>query len=57
MKDLCLTCKHHWIDFPTPLEEAIPHCDIVDKKHGLVCMDEMVSFPCTKCPFNSYEQK
>lgn len=54
MKDLCLTCKHHWIDFPTPLEEAIPHCDIVDKKHGLVCMDEMVPFPCTKCPFNSY---
>ena len=57
MKDLCSTCKHHWTDFPMPLEEAIPHCDFVDEKHGFVCMDEIVSYPCAKCPFNSYEQK
>ena len=34
MKDLCTTCKHHWTDFPFPLEEAIPHCDFVDEKYG-----------------------
>ena len=57
MKDLCATCKHHWTDFPLPLEEAIPHCDFVDEKYGFVSMDEIVSYPCTKCLFNSYEQK
>ena len=57
MKDLCSSCKHHWTDFHLPLEEAIPHCDFVDEKHGFVCMDEIVSYPCTKCPFNSYVQK
>ena len=57
MKDLCSTCKHHWTDFPLPLEEAIPHCDFVDEKYGFVSMDEIVPYPCVKCPFNSYEQK
>ena len=57
MKDLCATCQHHWTDFPMSLEEAIPHCDFVDEKHGFVSMDEIVPYPCAKCPFNSYEQK
>ena len=57
MKDLCSTCKHHWTDFPLPLEEAIAHCDFVDEKYGFVSMDEIVPYPCAKCPFNSYEQK
>lgn len=57
MKDLCATCKHRWTDFPLPLEEAISHCDFVDEKYGFISMDEIVPYPCTKCPFNSYEQK
>lgn len=56
MKDLCATCKHHWSDFPLPLEKAISHCEVVDEKYGFVCMDEIVPYPCTVCPFNSYEQ-
>ena len=57
MKDLCLSCKHHWTDFHLPLEEVIPHCDFVNEKHGFMSMDEIVPYPCTQCPFNSYDQK
>ena len=57
MKDLGSTCKHHWTDFPFPLGGAIPHCDFVDKEYGFVSMDQIVPYACTKCPFNSYEQK
>ena len=55
MKDLCLTCKHNWSDFHTNLKESIPH--VVDEKYGFVSMDEIVPYPCAKCPFNSYVQK
>lgn len=57
MKDLCLTCKHHWVHFSTSAKDTISHCDVADEKHGFSCKDEIVIFPYTKCPFNSYEQK
>ena len=55
MNDLCSTCKHHWTDFHMHLEESIPH--VVDEKYGFVYMDEIIHYPCTKCLFNSYDQK
>ena len=57
-KDLCLTCEHYWQDFPLPLDRVISHCDILDEQKGLSAnMDEEVSYPCLKCPFNSYKKK
>ena len=62
-KDLCKTCKHYWTDFPLPLDRVISHCEIVDQKHGMFTagrnhiMDDVVPYPCLKCPFNSYEKK
>ena len=56
-KDLCKTCEHYWQDFPMPLEQVISHCEILDKKPGNKSMDEIVPFPCTKCPFDSYLEK
>ena len=56
-EDLCKTCENHWTDFPLPLENAIPHCLIVDEKEEFKNMDEVVSYPCTKCPFNCYSKK
>ena len=56
-KDLCKTCEHHWLDFPIPLERYISHCEILDRKLGNKDMDEIVPYPCLKCPFNSYTKK
>ena len=57
-KDLCKTCKHYWQDFPMPLEQVISHCEILDGKSvGNKSMDEFVSYPCVKCPFDLYNQK
>ena len=56
-EDLCKTCQNHWTDFPMPLESAIPHCKIVDEKHGFKNMDEVVPYPCLECPFNCYSKK
>lgn len=25
-KDLCLTCKHYWEDFPMLMEDGVSHC-------------------------------
>jgi hypothetical protein len=56
--DLCQTCEHYWKDFPMPLEEIISHCEILDEKHGLeVNMDDIVPYPCLKCPFDCYSKK
>lgn len=54
-KDLCKTCEHHWVDFLVTTEKVyIPRCD----KLGIFTnMDEVVSYPCLKCPFNSYSKK
>ena len=54
-KDLCKTCTHYWIDFPMPLERVEPHCEIADNKR--IDMDDVVPYPCVKCPFNSYSKK
>ena len=57
-KDLCKTCEHYWKDFPMPLEQVISHCDILDRqviKHK--SMDDVVPYPCLKCPFDSYKKK
>ena len=57
-QDLCMTCEHHWKDFPMPLEQVVSHCEMLDRhpiKHK--SMDEFVSYPCTKCPFDSYKKK
>lgn len=56
-EDLCKTCANHWTDFPLPLENAVPHCSVVDEKEGFKNMDEVVPYPCTKCPFNCYSKK
>ena len=56
-KDLCKTCIHFWMDFPLPLENAEPHCEILDSKHSFTDMDNYIPYPCTKCPFNSYVKK
>jgi len=56
-KDLCKTCEHHWLDFPIPLERYISHCEILDRKLENKDMDEIVPYPCLKCPFNSYTKK
>lgn len=53
-KDLCKTCKHYWVDFPMPLERAIPHCDLLDINQD---MNDFVPYPCVNCPFNKYENK
>ncbi len=56
-EDLCKTCVHYWQDFPLPLDHVISHCEIVDEKYGWYNkMDEYVSYPCIKCPFNSYSK-
>jgi len=56
--DLCRTCKYYWLDFPMPLEKIVPHCEILDKKHELeVNMNDIVPYPCLKCPFNCYTKK
>ena len=64
-KDICQTCEHFWWDFPMPLDRYIPHCEVLDKKTNLIydpikgskSMDEIVEYPCLKCPFNSYSKK
>ena len=56
-KDICQHCKHYWIDFRvTPEKVYIACCDVLINKRGWrVNMDEVVSYPCEKCPFDSYE--
>ena len=56
-KDLCKTCEHYWLDFPMPLEQVISHCEILDATRRNKSMDDIVPYPCTKCPFDSYEKK
>lgn len=55
-KDLCKTCEHYWLDFPLPLDKYIAHCEVLDKIGGGL-LDEVVEYPCLKCPFNSYNMK
>lgn len=57
-KDLCKTCEHCWQDFPMPLEQVISHCEILDRQSvGYKYMDDVVPYPCLKCPFDSYKKK
>lgn len=56
-QDLCKTCANYWQDFPMPLEQVISHCEILDTKSGNKVMDEVVPYPCVKCPFDSYKRK
>lgn len=56
-KDLCKTCEHYWEDFPMPLDEVISHCEILDQKCSIKLMDDVVPYPCLKCPFDSYLKK
>lgn len=55
-KDLCKRCKHYWLDFPLPLDHYESHCDIVDEMRNVKCMDDVVPYPCTKCPFDAYDE-
>ena len=57
-KDLCLHCEHRWTDFPMPLERAYCRCEVLDRK-GVKYedLDEVVQFPCLKCPFDSFLRK
>ena len=56
-KDICQKCGHYWVDFRvTPEKVYISRCDVLIKKYGFSAnMDDIVSYPCLKCPFNSYE--
>ena len=58
-KDLCKTCKHYWVDFPTPLDHYEPHCEIIDEKYNFSAekFAELVPFPCLECPFKCYIKK
>jgi len=58
-KDLCKTCEHYWLDFPLPLEQYEPHCEIIDKKYsnGVEKFAELVPYPCSECPFDCYKRK
>ena len=55
-EDLCKTCEHFWLDFPMPLDKYIAHCTVLDKNGGGL-LDDVVDYPCLKCPFNSYNMK
>lgn len=55
-QDICKTCEHYWLDFPLPLDRYISHCEVLDKNGG-GSMDEIIPYPCLKCPFNSYSEK
>lgn len=54
MEDICKTCIHYWTDFPLPLDRCVPHCEIVDENHGFKDLDDVVPYPCLKCPFDCY---
>ena len=54
--DLCKTCGHYWTDFPLPLEYVVSHCEIVDERR-LGEMNDIVPYPCLKCPFNCYSKR
>ena len=58
-KDLCKTCEHYWVDFEIePDKKYVAHCEILDDKKGLLAnMDDIVPYPCLKCPFNCYKKK
>lgn len=56
-KDLCKTCKHFWMDFPMQLDHCEAHCEIVDQKYTSKTMDDVVEYPCLKCPFDCYSEK
>ena len=60
-KDLCKTCAHYWRkpqDFQMSLDIVISHCDILDRQLiGHESMDDIVPYPCLKCPFESYKKK
>lgn len=57
-QDLCKNCEHYWQDFPMPLEYVISHCEILDKKSiKETIMDDVVPYPCLKCPFDAYTKK
>lgn len=53
--DLCKTCENYWTDFVVrPEKQYIARCN----KIGLgKCLDEVVPYPCIKCPFDSYVEK
>lgn len=58
-KDLCKTCVHYWLDFPMPLDHYESRCEVMDKQQKYFgrTLDEVVPFPCLKCPFDSYLRK
>lgn len=58
-KDICQHCKHYWVDFCiTPEKVYLPCCEVLDSTRRTFGknMDEIVSYPCLKCPFDSYEE-
>lgn len=58
-QDLCRTCKHCWEDFPMPPERYVTHCEILDRKVGIINrnLNEVVPYPCVQCPFDCYSRK
>jgi hypothetical protein len=55
--DLCKSCEHYWQDFPMPLDRVVSHCEVLDRKGSLKEMNDVVPYPCLKCPFDSFNKK
>lgn len=56
-KDLCKTCEHYWVDFVVnPYKKYIGHCEIIDERYSFDIMDNLVPYPCLKCPFCCYKK-
>ena len=56
-KDLCQKCEHFWHDFPMPLERVYCRCEELDKRMKYEDLDDVVPYPCLKCPCNSFLPK
>lgn len=56
-KDLCKKCQHFWQDFPMPLDRVYSRCEVLDEKKVYEDLDEIVPYPCMKCPENAFLPK
>ena len=52
--DLCTTCENYWVDALPPITSFESHCKIMDKKEIKGSIDDIVPYPCKKCPLDSY---
>lgn len=56
--DLCKICEHYWDDFTAnPDKNYDAHCEVADIKYNFKRLDDVVPYPCLKCPFDSFIRK